>query len=56
MAKLKRKERNVLLQCGKCKNRNYTTPFIMKGGKKLEVSKYCSTCGKHTTHKSRRMD
>jgi large subunit ribosomal protein L33 len=56
VAKLKRKERNVLLECTSCKSRNYTTPFIMKGGKRLDIKKYCSRCGKHVAHKSRRMD
>jgi large subunit ribosomal protein L33 len=56
VAKLKRKERNVILECTGCKMRNYTTPFVVKGGKKLELMKYCSTCRKHTSHKSRKMD
>jgi len=42
----------ITLQCGECKNRNYTT---MKNRKKhpdrLETSKFCSTCRKHTPHK-----
>ena len=42
----------LLLQCTECKNRNYST---MKNKKntpdKLEVSKYCRHCRKHTAHK-----
>lgn len=56
MAKLKRKERNVMLECSQCKGRNYVTPFSSKGGKKLETRKFCPVCRKHTAHKSRRID
>ncbi len=42
----------LLLQCTECKNRNYST---MKNKKntpdKLEMSKYCKHCRKHTPHK-----
>ncbi|MDA8155420.1 MAG: 50S ribosomal protein L33 [Actinomycetota bacterium] len=42
----------LLLQCTECKNRNYST---MKNKKntpdKLEISKYCRHCRKHTAHK-----
>ncbi len=56
MAKLKRRERNVVLECTVCKSRNYVTPFKMRGGKKLERKKFCPACTKHTPHKSRRVD
>jgi large subunit ribosomal protein L33 len=56
VAKLKRRERNVILECSECKERNYTTPFKLKGGKKLELKKHCPSCGKHTPHRGRRMD
>ena len=42
----------LLLQCTECKRRNYST---MKNKKntpdKLEMSKYCRHCRKHTAHK-----
>ncbi|MDA8388196.1 MAG: 50S ribosomal protein L33 [Nitrospiraceae bacterium] len=42
----------LLLQCGVCRNRNYST---MKNKKntpdKLEIKKYCRHCRKHTAHK-----
>ena len=42
----------LLLQCGECKNRNYSS---MKNKKntpdKLEIKKYCRHCRKHTMHK-----
>jgi large subunit ribosomal protein L33 len=42
----------LLLQCTECKNRNYST---MKNKKnttdKLQLSKYCRHCRKHTPHK-----
>jgi len=40
------------MQCTVCKNFNY---FLKKtkamGDNKLEMSKFCNTCGKHTKHK-----
>ena len=46
---------NVTLQCSDCKQRNYVT---MKNKKtttsKLEFSKYCKFCRKHTAHKETR--
>lgn len=45
----------VILACGKCKRRNYTT----KKNKRLhpdrvEYRKYCRWCGTHTMHKETR--
>ena len=46
---------NITLQCADCKQRNYVT---MKNKKtttgKLEFSKYCTFCRKHTAHKETR--
>ncbi len=46
---------NVALQCPDCKRRNYVT---MKNKKtttgKLEFSKFCRFCRKHTSHKETR--
>ncbi len=43
------------IQCTACKHFNY---YLKKtkamGDKKLEMSKFCSTCGKHTPHKEGR--
>jgi large subunit ribosomal protein L33 len=42
----------ITLACGECKNRNYTTTKNKKTTPdKLELSKYCPTCRKHTAHK-----
>ncbi len=42
----------ITLQCGECKERNYTT---MKNKKqhqeRLETKKFCPRCRKHTPHK-----
>ena len=42
----------VTLQCSECKNRNYST---MKNKKttpdRLEFSKFCKKCRKHTIHR-----
>jgi len=43
---------NVTLQCGECKRRNYmTTKNKRKTTGKLEFSKYCRFCRKHTPHR-----
>ena len=42
----------ITLQCGECKNRNYTsTKNKKKNPDKLELKKFCKTCKKHTSHK-----
>ena len=42
----------ITLQCGDCKNRNYTTTKNKKKTtERLEMSKYCRFCRKHTSHK-----
>lgn len=45
-------DRMVVLACEDCKERNYTTVKNKKNIKeRLELSKYCPTCKKHTNHK-----
>ena len=45
-------DRMVVLACEDCKERNYTTVKNKKNTKdRMEISKYCPTCKKHTTHK-----
>jgi large subunit ribosomal protein L33 len=40
------------MQCGECKNRNYSkTKNKKKTQDRLELSKFCPTCRKHTAHK-----
>src|ERR1700735_1079010 len=42
----------ITLQCNDCKNRNYTTTKNRKKHRaRLETSKFCNTCRKHTDHK-----
>jgi large subunit ribosomal protein L33 len=42
----------ISLICGGCKRRNYTTTKNKKTHQeKLEVSKFCNSCRKHTPHK-----
>jgi len=42
----------VTLACTECKQRNYTTTKNKKNTPdKLEFSKYCRFCRKHTVHK-----
>ena len=46
---------NVTLRCEKCKRRNYVTTKNKKTTTaKLEFSKYCRFCRKHTSHKEAR--
>jgi large subunit ribosomal protein L33 len=42
----------ITLSCGDCKRRNYsTTKNRRKSSERLEFSKYCRFCRKHTAHK-----
>jgi len=42
----------ILLACGECKRRNYsTTKNKKKTPAKLELKKYCNSCRVHTLHK-----
>ena len=42
----------VTLQCGECKDRNYSTTKNKKTTTgRLEFSKFCRKCRKHTPHK-----
>ncbi len=42
----------VTLQCGACKQRNYSTTRNKKTStNKIEVKKYCRFCRQHTVHK-----
>ena len=42
----------ITLVCGQCKRKNYTTTKNKKTTKeKLELTKYCKFCRKHTDHK-----
>ncbi|MBN2332695.1 MAG: 50S ribosomal protein L33 [Deltaproteobacteria bacterium] len=42
----------IILTCGDCKRRNYTTTRNKKQNpEKLQVKKYCRFCQTHTLHK-----
>jgi len=42
----------ITLACGECKSRNYTTTKNKRNDPdRLELRKFCRTCGKHTTHR-----
>jgi len=42
----------ITLECTGCKNRNYTSTRNKKKNKtKVELSKFCKFCRKHTAHK-----
>ncbi len=43
---------NISLECKDCKRRNYaTTKNKRAGAEKLELSKFCRFCRKHTAHR-----
>ncbi len=42
----------IILACTECKNRNYNTQKNKKNSpEKIEISKFCRFCKKHTVHK-----
>ena len=42
----------IILECTKCKNRNYNSTRNKKVNKtKVELSKFCKFCRKHIAHK-----
>jgi large subunit ribosomal protein L33 len=42
----------ITLQCGACKERNYSTTKNKKNTPgRLELKKFCRRCRKHTAHK-----
>jgi large subunit ribosomal protein L33 len=45
----------VTLACNECKRRNYTTTKNKKNDpERLEMTKYCKWCKKHTPHRETR--
>lgn len=45
----------ITLRCETCKMENYITKKDKKAHpEKLEMSKYCSKCNSHTTHKEKK--
>lgn len=54
MAKKKKNQVEVYqMICESCKSRNYVTR-LKRENKSLEVSKYCPTERKHTSHKAKK--
>jgi large subunit ribosomal protein L33 len=45
----------VVLECSVCKSRNYLTTLNTKGGKKIELKKFCRRDRAHTLHRSRKV-
>jgi large subunit ribosomal protein L33 len=42
----------VSIECGECKNRNYsTTRNKKKHTERYKIKKYCRFCRRHTAHK-----
>ena len=46
----------ITLECAECKGRNYRTDVKARQQqrKRLELSKFCNSCRKHTKHVERR--
>ncbi|MBR3660474.1 MAG: 50S ribosomal protein L33 [Bacilli bacterium] len=54
MAKLGNRQRKTLV-CTECNEENYRTEKNIKNTTdRLEISKFCKRCGKHTTHKEKK--
>ncbi|MEK7162757.1 MAG: 50S ribosomal protein L33 [Patescibacteria group bacterium] len=51
MPKSKFRENLIKMKCSVCKRVNYYTRKKKTIEKKLQLSKYCKWCKKHTTHK-----
>ncbi len=51
----KKKLKKVILACGECSERNYSTPKTQnQATERLELNKYCPRCANHTLHKETR--
>jgi len=50
----KTRQRYVTLECTVCSEYNYRTPRNPRTTKRLELSKFCNRCRRHTPHKERR--
>ncbi len=51
MAKVGNRQRKTLV-CTECGEKNYRTEKNVKNTTdRIEISKYCSRCGRHTVHK-----
>lgn len=52
MAKKNLSRAYITLACSECKERNYSTKKNKRNNpERIELEKFCSRCGKHTTHK-----
>ena len=45
----------IMLECTECGDRNYITTLDTRGGKKVEIMKYCPRLRKRTLHKSKKI-
>ncbi|MFS0749612.1 50S ribosomal protein L33 [Oceanobacillus sp. 1P07AA] len=44
--------KKITLACAVCSSRNYSTnKNVSSQSTRLEVKKFCKTCGKHTLHR-----
>ncbi|MFO7171564.1 MAG: 50S ribosomal protein L33 [Bacillota bacterium] len=45
----------ITMACSECKNRNYSTTKNRRNDPgRLELRKFCPTCGRHTLHRETR--
>lgn len=55
MAKKGENRERIDLQCTECKNINYRTEKNKKNTTdRIELNKFCKTCGKTTTHREKK--
>ncbi len=46
------KRKNIILACTECQERNYATSKNTSANpERIEITKFCSRCGKRTVHK-----
>ncbi|MBR7553823.1 50S ribosomal protein L33 [Allobacillus sp. GCM10007491] len=43
--------KKVALACSVCQSRNYTTDKKTSSSERIEIKKFCKTCGSHTLHR-----
>ncbi|MFC0013897.1 MULTISPECIES: 50S ribosomal protein L33 [Allobacillus] len=43
--------KKVALACSVCQSRNYTTDKNTNSSERIEIKKFCKTCGSHTLHR-----
>nr|WP_289038563.1 50S ribosomal protein L33 [uncultured Allobacillus sp.] len=43
--------KKAALACSVCQSRNYITDKKVSSNERIEIKKFCKTCGSHTLHR-----